>query len=186
MLIVIPGAAAALALGYIYWQYQKTPAELNPQEEASLSVAGLRLSNKVIIRSLLGLTVLLGLSGYLSIPLGYNGLRDGLVLLHTVAGGFLVPVLVAFIIPRAASMGWRARNNRQGAAQSGASQDRRTVIAFWGIVALGLVLVGTILAIMSAGVSQTGQGSMINLHSLAGFLFILMLGLLGRQMTGPE
>ena len=186
MLTAIPGLVAALLLGYVYWKYHGAPADSSPRERPSPPVARLRLSNRTILKILIALTALLGVSGYVSIPLGYDGIRDGLLLLHTVGGGFLVLVLVAFIIPRAAGMGGIVRSSRQPTANFGRSQDRRTVLAFWGIVTLGLGLVGTVLAVLSTGVSQTEQSGLINLHSLAGFLFMLMLGLFGRQMTPPS
>jgi hypothetical protein len=177
------GLAATLLLGTLYWQKRSDLSNSMSPERGLISNITYLLSGQTVIKVMVVVTVLLGISGFLPIPLGYHGLRDSLVLLHTIGGGLLVLVLVAFIIPRAAGLGWIDRQHRPAAPDLGEPQDGRTVIAFWGIVVLGLVLVGTILAVLSAGVSQSEQDALINLHSLAAFLFILSLGMFARQVT---
>ena len=186
LLIAALGLAAVLLLGVIFWKYRRDLVNSDPGGRTPESkVTFLRSTGNMIIL-LAALSGLLGLTGFLAIPLGYTGIRDSLVLLHTIGGGFFAVVLVAFIIPRATGMGPLVRDDRRPTADTGGSSDRWTIISFWGIVTLGLVLVGTILAVLSASVSQAAQGDLINLHLLAAFLFILMLGLFTRAMNRPS
>ena len=183
ILIAMLGLGATLLLGALYWKIRSGLSDPTPPGRGLISNITYLLSGRTIIKVMVVVTVLLGISGFLPIPLGYNWLRDSLVLLHTIGGGLLVLVLVAFIVPRAAGLGWTVRQHRPTAPDLGEPQDRWTVIAFGGIVVLGLVLVGTILAALSAGVSQADQDGLINLHSWAAFLFILSLGMFARQLT---
>ncbi len=185
LLIATLGLAAVLLLGIIFWKYRSSQADSNLGGRNPAAKVTFLRSTGSMINFLVALSILLGLSGFLALPLGYTGFRDSLVLLHTIAGGFLVMVLVAFIIPRVAGMGPMVRNDRRPTTHIDGFMDRWTIVAFWGIVTLGLVLVGTILAVLSTGVSQTAQGGLISLHLLAAFLFILMLGLFTRAMTRP-
>ena len=186
LLVAALGLAALVLLGAILWKYRRDLANSNLGGRTPESKVTLLRSTGNMIILLAALSGLLGLTGFLVIPLGYTGIRDSLVLLHTIGGFFFVVVLVAFIIPRATGMGPLVRNDRQPTTGTGGSSDRWKIISFWGIVTLGLVLVGTILAVLSASVSQAAQGDLINLHLLAAFLFILMLGLFTRAMNRPS
>lgn len=183
LLTASAGLAAAYFLGAVYWKHRGT-AERDVSA-GRISLAGVSFSNRTIFQLLIVITLLLGVSGFLTMPMGYHILRDNLVLLHTIGGAIFILALIAFVAPRAAGMGTLVRARPAPADGNGSSPDRRKVIAFWGIVTLGLVLVGTTWAILSAGISQAAQGGLINLHSLAAFLFILMLAMFAKLMTKP-
>ncbi len=174
--IALLGLLASLALAYLLRQ---------PGAGVEISPAGRYAAlDRSAMEWVERLAVILGLTGFLALPLISLGLRDGLILLHTALGGLLIVALLPVVVLRAGRMGLNpGPPQRQGVDGTVQPDEPWERAAFWGMTASALVMTGTILGLLSDAVSQAGQGLTIGLHILSAILFLFALGVFAWKRT---
>ena len=187
-IITVCGIGSAAFLGYIAWK-NRPAAVGGPAPGLSRDViAKYAQLDRMIRRIVLALAITLGLTGFVSIPLGNAGFRDGLVMLHTIMGACFILALLPLLLLRAGSMGRRALeliNDHDTPATKSPSGfgAHLSTATFWIMAVLAIGLLATIWGMFSASVSQTEQIILRQLHALFSILFLIALGAFTRQIV---
>ncbi len=185
--IAVCGIGCTAFLGYIAWKDR--PAAISGRVQGSSPDVIDKYSepDRKLRRIVTALAITLGLTGFVSVPLSNVGLRDGLVMLHTVLGAFFILALLPLLMLRAGSMGRRALelindHDRHSPKTSPGFGTYLSVGIFWIMAVLAICLLATVWGMFSTAVSQAEQAVLRQLHTMFSILFLLLLGAFSRQI----